>query len=105
MTPGGADSLMGMLIVAGHLIVAPQERDAYLASCTEAVEAARAAAGCLDFTITADLLDPARICIYERWEGEDELLAFRGSGPTEDQQATILDADVKRYTISAVGDP
>jgi quinol monooxygenase YgiN len=68
------------------------------------VEAARAAPGCLDFSITADSVDPARIRIFERWESEQELLAFRGSGPSDAQQTAIVDADVKRYGISSVGE-
>ena len=93
-----------MLIIAGHLIVDRAERDGYLAECRSVVEAARAAAGCLDFSVTPDTIDPARIVIFERWESEEELMTFRGSGPSDDQQLAILDADVKRYTISAVGD-
>ena len=94
-----------MLIIAGHLVVAPDDRDAYVAGCVPVVEAARAAPGCLDFSITADTADPARVLVYERWEDEDQLLAFRGSGPSEEQEGAVLDADVKRYSISAVGDP
>ena len=94
-----------MLIIAGHLVVGAAGRDAYVAGCVPVVEAARAAPGCLDFSITADSADAARIRIYERWEDEERLLAFRGSGPGDDQQAAILDADVKRYDISAVGEP
>ena len=94
-----------MLIVAGHLIVDPTEREAYVAGCRAVVEAARAAEGCLDFSITADLVEPGRINVYERWEAEEPLLAFRGSGPSGDQQAQILGADVERYEISAVGTP
>lgn len=93
------------LIIAGHLVVEPADRDAYVAECAPIVEAARTAAGCLDFSITADSVDPARIRIYERWESEDQLLAFRGDGPSSDQQAQILEADVKRYAISSVGEP
>lgn len=94
-----------MLIIAGHLVVAPTERDAYVDECVATVVAARAAPGCLDFSITADTADPARIRVYERWEGEDQLFAFRGSGPSDAQQTAIVDADIKRYTISTVGDP
>lgn len=94
-----------MLIVAGHLIVDPTERAAYVAECRAVVEAARAAEGCLDFSITADLVESGRVDVYERWEAEEPLLAFRRSGPSGDQQAQILDADVKRYEISAVGAP
>ena len=94
-----------MLIIAGHIVVAPGARDAYVAGCTKVVEAALAAPGCLDFSITADSVDPARIRVYERWEDEGQLMAFRGSGPISDQQDAIVDADVKRYGISTVGDP
>ena len=94
-----------MLIVAGYLIVDPALRDTYVAECAQVVEQARSAPGCLDFTVTADTVDPARVDIYERWESEEPLLAFRGTGLDGGQQAAILDADVKRYTISAVGEP
>lgn len=93
-----------MLIIAGHLQLDPADRDGYVTECAAVVEAARAAPGCLAFSITADSIDPARIVIFERWEDEARLLAFRGSGPSGDQQAAIVDADVRRYTISAVGD-
>lgn len=93
-----------MLIIAGHLVVEPNERDAYVVECVPVVEAARRAPGCLEFSITADSVDPGRIRIYERWEDETQLLAFRGSGPSDGQQAAILDADVKRYGVASVGD-
>ena len=94
-----------MLIIAGHVAVAADQRDAYVADCVSVVEAARAAPGCLDFSITADSVAPDQVRIYERWETEAQLLAFRGDGVSDDQQAAILDADVKRYTIASVGDP
>lgn len=94
-----------MLIIAGHLVVTSPERDDYVADCAEVVLAARAAPGCLDFSITADPVHPERIRIFERWESEEQLLAFRGSGPSGSQQATIVAADVKRYGISSVGEP
>jgi quinol monooxygenase YgiN len=94
-----------MLIVAGYLVVSPEERDAYVAECADIIEAARSAEGCLDFSITADSVDPTRIRVCERWENETQLLAFRGAGPSDDQQTAILDADVRRYGIDSVGDP
>jgi quinol monooxygenase YgiN len=94
-----------MLIIAGHLVVSPTDRDTYVAECVPVVEAARAAPGCHDFSVTADSVDPSRIRIFERWENEEQLLNFRGAGPSDSQQAAIVDADVKRYDISSVGDP
>ena len=50
-----------MVIVAGHITVEPQQRESYLAGCVSVVERARGAAGCLDFAITADPIDPVAI--------------------------------------------
>lgn len=94
-----------MIIIAGHLVISADARDAYVVSCIPVVEAAREAAGCLDFSITAETVDTTRVRIYKRWHNEEQLLAFRGSGPNEGQQAAIVDADVKRYVISSVGEP
>ena len=90
----------GMVVVAGHLVVDPSEREAYLASCVAVVEAARAAPGCLDFAISADLVDPGRINVFERWESQAAVEVFRGSGPTEDQAATILSASVAEHDVA-----
>jgi quinol monooxygenase YgiN len=94
-----------MLIIAGHLAVNAADRDAYVVGCVPIVEAARAAPGCLDFSITADSVDKAHVRIYERWQNADQLLAFRGYGPSEEQRAAIVNADVKRYVITSVGEP
>ncbi len=59
-----------MVIVAGHIVVYPGQRESYLAGCVGVVEQARRASGCLDFAITADLVDPGRIDIFERWESQ-----------------------------------
>ena len=96
--------LKDVLIIAGYLVINPTERDAYVEQCVAMVEAALAARGCLDFSVTADSLDPSRVRIFERWESEDQLSAFRGSGPSESQQAAIMSAEVNRYGVSFVGD-
>lgn len=93
-----------MLIIAGRLHVSPEARDRYLDGCAEVVRLARTAPGCLDFTLTADLLDATRINVYERWESDDGLHAFRGSGPDTGQTEQILDADVRKYRISSTED-
>ena len=94
-----------MIIVSGKVYVDPAVRDAYVADSRQVVELARAAPGCLDFTITADPLEPGRVNIYERWESDGPLEAFRGSGPPDEQKAQILEADVARYRISSVEAP
>lgn len=94
-----------MLIIAGYLEVSPSERDAYVQECVPVVQAARTAPGCLDFCITADSVNPGLVRVFERWETEEQLLAFRGSGPSDDKQAAIVAADLKRYGVSTEGDP
>jgi quinol monooxygenase YgiN len=88
---------MGMVIVAGHLVVDAEERDAYLAGCVAVVEQARATEGCLDFAISADALDPGRLNVYERWESQEAVEAFRGEGVPEEQGAAIRSASVAEY--------
>ena len=66
----------------------------------DVVEQARSAPGCLDFAISADLLDPARINIFERWESQDAVEAFRGGGPGDDQGDMIVAASVSEYDAS-----
>lgn len=94
-----------MLIVAGSLYVDSEERDAYLADCVEVVRQARSAPGCVDFAISADLVEPGRINVYERWESDEQLRDFRGAGPSAEQQAAIRGAEVHRYLISGVEAP
>jgi quinol monooxygenase YgiN len=91
-----------MVIVAGHLMVAADQRESYLAGCVEVVEQAREAPGCLEFSITADLVDPGRIVILERWESRADVESFRGSGPSGDQAAAILGASVAEYDVADV---
>ena len=94
-----------MLIVAGYLQVAAHARAEYLERARTATVLARAAPGCLEFVQAPDPIEADRIVIYERWESEQELLAFR-NGDTEPVPAPlpdVLGADVLRYAISSVG--
>jgi quinol monooxygenase YgiN len=91
-----------MIIVAGHINVEPQQRESYLAGSVRVVEKARGAAGCLDFAITADLIDPGRVNIFERWESQAAVKAFRRSAPRNNQGAAMLSASVAEYDIADV---
>lgn len=87
----------GSIVVAGHLRVAADERNTYLDSCRSVVAAARNTDGCLAFAISADLVDPERINIYERWTDTDTLQRFRDHGPADDQTAAIIDARIDEF--------
>ncbi|MEO7571951.1 MAG: antibiotic biosynthesis monooxygenase family protein [Acidimicrobiales bacterium] len=90
-----------MIIVSGPIHVDPAERDAYLADCTTLIEQARRAPGCLDFHLSADPLEPGRINVYEQWESAADVEAFRGSGPSEEQTATIRSAAVVQHEVAS----
>jgi quinol monooxygenase YgiN len=89
-----------MVIVSGHLIVAAAARDGYLATCVAVVQEARRAPGCLDFALSADLVDAGRINILERWESRGAVEAFRGAGVDDEQGAAILAASVAEYDVA-----
>jgi quinol monooxygenase YgiN len=93
-----------MIIVAGQILVEPDQREAYLQSCVEVIEQARNAPGCLDFALAADLVTAGRINVFERWESAGAVRSFRGDGPSEEQQAEIVSASVAEYDVSAIRD-
>ena len=88
-----------MLIVAGHLEVDPGERDSYVASCVDVVTKARQTEGCLDFSITADPIEPNRVIVYERWDSQEAVERFRGDGPGDAQLPAIRAGRVSEYDI------
>jgi quinol monooxygenase YgiN len=90
-----------MIIVAGALTVDPGQRDTYMDGCLSVVKAARRASGCRDFALSPDLLDAGRINVFERWDSEEDLHRFRGSGPDDGQLAPLLSIDVEQWTVDS----
>lgn len=94
-----------MIIVAGHLRVPATERDRYLAAVAGVADLARRTPGCYDFVQAADPIDPERINVYERWDDDASLSAFRSSGDEPVPAPDILGGDVAKYRISSVERP
>ncbi|MCH1866887.1 putative quinol monooxygenase [Nocardioides sp. CFH 31398] len=92
-----------MILVTGHLLVDPDARAEFLDACRDDVRAARAADGCLAFSLAADPLEPDRVVVVERWRDEASLEAFRGSGPDDAQQQVITGGEVTQYVVSDPG--
>ena len=89
------------IIVSGWLRVDEAERDRYLAGCHEVIVTARSTEGCIDFHLSADPIEPDRINVYERWESIAAVEAFRGSGPSGEQAATIRDASMWQHEVAS----
>jgi quinol monooxygenase YgiN len=94
-----------MIIVSGRLYLRAERRDAFLAASSEAVKQARRTAGCLDFVVAADPIEPDRVNVYEHWGSEAALTGFRGEGPSAALTSEILRADVQRHHVSSSGPP
>lgn len=90
-----------MIIVSGSIRTDPAERDSYVADSRDVIEQARRAPGCIDFHVSADALEPDRINIYEQWQTAADVEAFRGSGPSSEQQAAIVDAAVFQHVVES----
>jgi quinol monooxygenase YgiN len=88
-----------MIIVAGHLQVTSARRADYLDACLGVIELARASPGCLDFALSADLLEPGRINVFERWTSVEHVEAFRGEAPQGPDPDAIVGAEVEQYEV------
>ena len=71
-----------VVIVAGIFEVDPEQRDAFLAGRSDRMRTSRAEQGCLEYTFSADPLDPGRVLLYERWASQEDLDAHLAAPPT-----------------------
>lgn len=90
-----------MIIVVGRIYTHPGSRDEFLEISKASMEAAREARGCRDFVVAADPLEQERVNVYESWQDQGCLNAFRGSGPDSDINNLISNADVKEYKVDS----
>ena len=94
-----------MLIIAGHARLAEADRDAYVTAHGDLVERARKSAGCLDVAISADPLDPARVNIFERWDSQASLEAWRAIADAPDTGIELQADDVQLFTVTEARPP
>lgn len=94
-----------MLIVSGCLYLKPGTREQFLSSCVASVRLARLAQGCLDFAVSADLIEPDRANVYESWADADSLISFREGGADESLFSFVVRVEVQRHEVSSSGPP
>lgn len=93
------------VIVAGNVFVEVSERDLFVAAHQEIVQRARVAPGCIDVSISADPSDPGRVNIFEHWESEHALDAWRAVSPKPDTEIEIAVAEVFKHQVASSGPP
>ena len=94
-----------MVIVAGWFSVAPEDRDKFVDGHEDLIRRARKAPGCLDLAISGDPVDPSRVNMFELWESDDALNAWRAVANPPAQFTEILGGDVQKHEISKSGPP
>jgi len=97
-----------LLVVAGDVEIDPANRDAALEAARAVMAATRQEEGCLEYTIAADVDDPARFVIIERWASPEALEAhFETPHMAAFQSAMaglgVRRIDVARYEVAREG--
>lgn len=87
------------VIIAGWSTVDPKRRDEVIASFSDLVLRARSAPGCLDFAISADAVDPARINVLELWESEKDWKAWRAACKPPKKITRTRQMAVQKYVV------
>jgi quinol monooxygenase YgiN len=96
-----------MLIIAGTFEIDPARRDEFIAEKESAMRESRAEAGCIDYVLSADPLEPGRVYLFERWESKEHLAPHlaRVSAPraANPDAVPVISSDLQQYEIAAVG--
>jgi quinol monooxygenase YgiN len=93
-----------MIIIAGHSRAKTvADRDSKIAAFAEMVAQARTQDGCIDFTISADAVDPERSNILEIWRDEQAWKAWRKIAKAPRVKRGV--ADVRLYRCEKAEKP
>jgi quinol monooxygenase YgiN len=64
---------MAELVIRVSVQIDPAKREEAFGAAIEMMRATRAEPGCIAYTFSADLEDPSRIHVFERWASQDAL--------------------------------
>ena len=94
-----------MIIIAGKVYVATEERDTFVSMHAEMAQRARDYPGCLDLVIAPDPLEDDRINLFEWFEWEERLAAWRAVANAPSIGIDLTREDVQMHTIGESGPP
>jgi quinol monooxygenase YgiN len=97
-----------LLVIAGDVEIDPAKREEGFAAARKVMAATRAEPGCLEYTIAADLDDPARFVIFEKWASPEALESHFETPHMAEFQAAMAGLgvrrlDVERYEVARQG--
>jgi hypothetical protein len=94
-----------VIIVGGSFEVDPEQRDAFLASRHEVMRASRKEPGCIEYTFSADPIDPTRVLLFERWNSQVDLdahlSALRSGPPPAGREVSPRKASIMLYDVAS----
>jgi quinol monooxygenase YgiN len=96
-----------VVIVAGTFTVDPARRAEFLEGRLESIRASREDAGCLEYTMSADAVDPGVVRLFEMWPTQADLQAHVQriqASPPAAGGVPLLARDMKIY-VNAVEQP
>jgi quinol monooxygenase YgiN len=89
-----------LVIVAGTFTVDPARRAEFLEGRLESIRASREDQGCLEYTMSADAVDPGVVRLFEMWTSLADLQAHVQriqSSPPVEGGVPVLSRDMKIY--------
>jgi quinol monooxygenase YgiN len=96
-----------MIIVAGYMDVDPAVRGEFLEARRESIMATHSEPGCIEYTFSADSVEPGRVRLFERWESKDDLrthlAAMSDQAAPASPQFDVTAVELLQYEISAQG--
>jgi quinol monooxygenase YgiN len=93
-----------VVIVGGSFELDPAQREEFLAGRLDGMRASRAEPGCLEYTMSADPLDPSRVVLFERWADQasldTHLAAMQSAPPPAQRGVAPKSATITVYDVS-----
>tara|TARA_B100001029_G_C14864937_1_gene341171 strand:- start:194 stop:502 length:309 start_codon:yes stop_codon:yes gene_type:complete len=95
-------------VVSARFKVHEDSWDDYLEAAKLIIPVTRQEDGCVHYGIAMDLIEDHVVWFTEEWESEEHLMVHLGQPHVSDfiakaTELQILDAEVKKYTVSEVG--
>jgi len=93
-----------VVIVGGEFEVEPDERERFLAGRHEMMRTSRLEPGCLEYTFSADPIEPGRVLLFERWQSQDaldaHLAALRARPSSSETDVSPKSASITIYDVA-----
>ncbi len=96
-----------MLVIGGTFEIDSTRRDDFIAAASVVMAATRAEEGCEHYAFSADLQDPGRIHLFERWTSQEALAQHVQSAHIAEFRESVagmfISSSVLKYGVDSEG--